>query len=239
MQHASPPSTAHGFLQFLDTPAGMTFQSGFHAQTLPRGHLIATPGRSLDQVFIVRSGRIRIYLADDDRELTLSFLEPGDAFSTHTPTYAATAVASELLVINTQHFARKLASQPEAVPGIMRVLGKLLNGSIDLIESLVFRDASSRLAHFLTRTVLHQGQQDSGRWVVSPFPWSVADLALLLGATRQTVSEAVNQMERDGILERRARRTLIVHDMAELTRRSGISASQASASRQTRTPHPT
>jgi CRP-like cAMP-binding protein len=209
-----------GLLALFDTPAGTEFLAGFQEQSLPRGYLIAAPGRCVDQVFIVQKGRVRVYLADDSRELTLAFLEAGDVFSTHTPAYAATSVASKLLTIETRQFAHKLTTHPDVVSSVMRVLGKLLNGSIEQIESLVFRDVSSRLAHFLLQTVKHQGQQDGQRWLVSPFPWSVVDLALLLGATRQTVSEAINQMERDGVLERRRQRMLIVHDLSALTQRS-------------------
>jgi CRP/FNR family transcriptional regulator, carbon monoxide oxidation system transcription regulator len=238
---AAPPSAAQGFLDFLDSEAGGRFLADFQTVELPRSTLVCTPGDTNDRVLIVRSGRVRVYLADADRELTLAFLEPGDAFSTHTPTYIATVAPTVLHTLPTRRFAAKLAAQPEATPTIMRVLGKLLGGSIELIESLVFRDATSRLAHFLARITRHQGSLVGEQWIV-PFSWSLADLALLLGTTRQTVSEVVNQLEREGVFERRGRRLLIVHDLAALegrgraSNRSKTAGAQASASRRTRPP---
>lgn len=233
---AAPHNAAQGFIGFLDSDAGTRFLADFQTVTLARNTLICAPGDTDNRVLIVRSGRVRVYLADAARELTLAFLEPGDAFSTHTPTYVATVAPTVLHTIDTRRFAAKLAAQPEATPSIMRVLGKLLSGSIELIESLVFRDAASRLAHFLARTVRHQGACVESQWIV-PFSWSLADLALLLGTTRQTVSEIVNQLEREGVIERRGRRMLIVHDLDALEQRSrpsGDAGPQASASRRTR-----
>ncbi len=232
----APRNAAQGFLDFLDGAAGAGFLADFQTVHLARGTLVCTPGDANDRVLIVRSGRVRVYLADADRELTLAFLEPGDAFSTHTPTYIATVAPTVLHTLPTRRFAAKLAAQPEATPTIMRVLGKLLSGSIELIESLVFRDAGSRLAHFLARIARHQGSLVGAQWIV-PFSWSLADLALLLGTTRQTVSEVVNQLEREGVIERRGRRLLIIHDLAALEgrgRASNQAGANTSASRRTR-----
>ena len=61
--------------------------AGFEHRQLAKGFLLATPGSGRDQVFVVHSGRLRVYLVGESRELSLSFLEPGDIYTTHTPTY--------------------------------------------------------------------------------------------------------------------------------------------------------
>lgn len=205
--------------------------AGFTRAHYGRGQLISMPGDAQDRVFIVRSGRVRVYLANDARELTLAFLEPGDIFSTHTPAYVAAVAAASLDCIDTARFAATVAGRPELVPSLMRVLGGLLHASVELIETLVFRDAASRLAHFVARTVRLNGKLDGSTWTV-PFAWTLADLAQLLGTTRQTVSEVVNQWERAQLIERRGRRHWIVRDLAALEALSKT-VPQASASRRT------
>ena len=75
---AAPPSATPGFDPASRFPPG--FLEGFGVRDLPGGYLLATPGQPLDQVFIVRSGRVRVYLASEARELSLSILVPGDVF---------------------------------------------------------------------------------------------------------------------------------------------------------------
>ena len=227
MEPRSRASATRGALDAL--PGWVRVQYG-------RGQLIAMPGDTPDRIFIVRSGRARVYLANDARELTLAFLEPGDIFSTHTPAYVAAVPATSLDCIDTQRFAAALAGRPELVPALMRVLGSLLHASVELIETLVFRDAKSRLAHFLARNVRLHGHAQGASWTV-PFAWTLADLALLLGTTRQTVSEVVNQFERAGLIARSGRRQLIVHDLDALEMHSRP-VPPASASRRTPTPRP-
>ena len=72
------------------------------------GTLLSTPGDARDRVFIVLGGRLRVYLADDERELTLAFLEAGDVYATHTPTFVRTVSACTLLMLDTPRFAELL-----------------------------------------------------------------------------------------------------------------------------------
>lgn len=210
-----PATALPGFLAFLQTEAGRGFLQGFERVSYAKGQLIATPGSSLDRVFIVLSGRVRAYLANDERELTLSFLEPGDIFSTHTPTYLASVGASSIVAMETRRFAERMASQPGLTPFLMRALGKLLNDAIHRIESLSLQDVGARVAGFLAEATRQRGRFDGVVWQV-PLGLSASDIALLLGTTRQTVSFHLSAMARQGILERKGRHGLCVHCLDRL-----------------------
>ncbi|MFO1234668.1 MAG: hypothetical protein U1E47_06280 [Rivihabitans pingtungensis] len=84
----------------------------------------------------------------ETRELSLSFLEPGDIYTTHTPTYVQTVSPCTLWCIHTADFARRLASDPTITPAMMRVLGRLLHNAVTLIDDLAFREVPARLARF-------------------------------------------------------------------------------------------
>lgn len=196
--------------------------AGFELQEFPRDYLLSTPESARDQVFIVRSGRLRVYLAGENRELSLSFLEPGDIYTTHTPTYVETVAPTQLWVMDTKSFARKLACDPGATPVMMRVLGRLLSNAVNLIEDLAFREVPTRLARFLLGLAARRGQAVD-RGCLIPLDLGMEDIASLLGSTRQTVSALINQWEREGILQRQGRRSLLILSLPALEQRSAPS----------------
>lgn len=185
---------------------------GFTRQSLPAGCLLATPGDARDQVLVVESGRLRVYLAGENRSLTLSFLEPGDIYTTHTPTYIESVVPTVIRVMETSGFAHRLCADPKVVGVVMRVLGRLLETSVHLVEDLAFREVPARLARFLLGLADRRGTAVDGGILV-PLELTTEDIASLLGSTRQTVSTLLNQWERDGVLQRQGRRALVVHGL--------------------------
>lgn len=191
--------------------------AGFEARKLAKGHLLSTPDSARDQVFIVRTGRLRVYLAGGSRELSLCFLEPGDIYTTHTPTYVRTVTATTLWMTDTKSFARKLAMDPGATPTLMRVLGRLLANTVDLVADLAFHEVPSRLARFLVGLAQRRGEVSAEGWRV-PMDLSMEEIASLLGSTRQTVSSLINQWEREGLLQREGRRRLFIPSLDALAR---------------------
>jgi len=205
----------HDLLQFLDSDPGQSFRTEFVVRSYVKGQVVSTPGGEVDKVFVVRGGRVRVYLSDGLRELTLAFLEPGDVFTTHTPTFVEAVQPSELMLVDTRRFAALLAQEPMAVSSIMRVLGALLGNTIGVVENLVFRDARQRFTHFLVSVAKRQGSDPSGRCLVQ-LGVTLTEAALLLGSTRQTVSAVLNDMVREGLVERLGRQKLLIHDLIQL-----------------------
>ncbi|MBS1142988.1 MAG: transcriptional regulator, Crp/Fnr family [Proteobacteria bacterium] len=212
-RHASPE---HAAMAHSAAPSGLL--DGFARRELAKGYLLSTPASPHNQVLMVHSGRLRVYLAGDNRELNLSFLEPGDIYTTHTPTYVEAVVASSIWLIDTRTFAQKLATDPSVTPVMMRVMGRLLSNAVGLIEDLAFREVPARLARFLCQLAERRGLRQEHGWLV-PLEFSMQDIASLLGTTRQTVSSLINQWERDGILLRQSRRSLLLPSLESLKAR--------------------
>src|SRR5574343_43230 len=188
---------------------------GFSLRNLAKGCLLSTPADPRNQVLMVHTGRLRVYLAGDNRELNLSFLEPGDIYTTHTPTYVEAVTPSSVWLIETRSFAHRLATDPSVTPAMMRVMGRLLSNAVGLIEDLAFREVPARLARFLHQLAERRGLRQEHGWLV-PLDLSLQDIANLLGTTRQTVSSLVNQWEREGLLQRRSRRSLLLPSLDRL-----------------------
>ena len=181
-----------------------------------RGEVVCRPGDGANLVFEVCSGRLRVHLMDDARELTLAYLEPGDVFSTHTRAWVTAVQRSQLTMLPTATLSAGLARQAPTMVAVMRVLGRLLAGTVDLVEGLAFRGVRERLALLLATQVQRHGRvQADGVWVVAR-PFTLTDIAGMLGLSRQTVSAAFAELEREGIVQRRGRRELRVPDLAQL-----------------------
>jgi CRP-like cAMP-binding protein len=228
----------HGpdFLQFLASAEGAGLAGAFQDRSYRRHQAVYRPGDGLNVVLVVRSGRLRVHLADEVRELTLLYLEAGDVFATHGPAHITAVAPSQLALMPTAQFRGHLAGPSPAVVAIMRVLGRLLARTVEVVEGLVFHEAHERLARLLVALVRRQGRLDAaGVWQV-PLPFTLTDVAMMLGASRQTVSAAFADLERRGVLRKQGRRQLQVFDLHQLERQGRC---EASASRQTAPTHPT
>jgi len=192
---------------------------GFTRRELPSGLLLATPGSARDRVFLVESGRLRIYLAREGRVQTLIYLEPGDIYATHTPTYIETVAPTVLQEVATSEFARRMCDNPATVGRVVRVLGRLLERTVTLVEDLALHDVPSRLARFLVRLAERRGRAGDGGVRIA-LDLGTEDIAGLLGSTRQTVSTLLNQWEREGLIRRDGRRMLTVMSVEQLRQKA-------------------
>jgi CRP-like cAMP-binding protein len=66
------------FTQGESAPRSAELLNEFERRKIPAGYLLATPQQRSNRVFVVGSGRLRVYLEGENRSLTLSFLESGD-----------------------------------------------------------------------------------------------------------------------------------------------------------------
>ena len=197
------------------TPLSAELLREFEYRKIAAGYLLATPQQKQDQVFIVATGRLRVYLVGENRTLTLSFLEPGDIYTTHTPTYVEAVEATALWLMDTAEFSQKLTSDPSATPAIMRVLGRLLSSAVGQLEDLAFRGVPARLARFLIGLAERRGKPtDQG--LLIQIDLNRSEIASLLGSTRQTVSSLLNQWERDGVIQQQGRHALLIQSLEAL-----------------------
>ncbi|UFS68547.1 Crp/Fnr family transcriptional regulator [Geomonas sp. RF6] len=191
------------------------FTKEFKPRRLPRKTIIFSPTDEIDVVFMVKKGRLRVYLAFEDKEFTLAFLEPGDFFSTHTRAFVQSLEDTEILEVSTARFQQKATEIPAISLGMMRILGSLFRSSISIIEGLAFKDVHLRLVDFLVESAVQRGQAVEGGILVE-LGLSTEDIALLVGSTRQTISTFLNGLIKRGIIEKKDRRTLIIRDLEAL-----------------------
>ena len=204
-------------LAFLRQPGLEELASCFQARSYPKKSMIFSPNHAEDLIFIVESGRARLFLAYEDKEFALAILERGDVYSTHTRAQVSALEDTTLLCARTSQVRRHMLTLPEFTGTMVRVLGEVLKHSISIIDDLAFRDVQTRLVRFLRFVATQSGEAQPGGGTLVRLGLTTEQLASLLGATRQTLSTMLNALERDGRVELRGRGVIFIPDLDALT----------------------
>lgn len=174
-----------------------------------KNNLIYSPGHDKDRVFIVRKGRLRLYLAVEDKDFSLAILEPGDIYATHTRAHVETLDDVVLMVMPTRKLHSYMATHPALSKTIISILGELLKQSFSIIDSLVFKDIKQRLTDFFIYEASHNGIPDD-KGITIRLDLTSTQLAAIVGASRQTVSTIVSTMLKDRVLEKKGRNVYLI-----------------------------
>ena len=193
----------------LEKPENRNFLSEFTDIKYPKNNLIYSPGNEKDCVFVVKKGRLRLYLAVEDKEFSLAILEPGDIYATHTRAHVESMEDTTLMVMPTHRLHAYMTTHPALSKTIISILGKLLKQSFSIIDSLVFKDIKQRLIDFFLYEAGHNGIW-SRKGTTIRLDLTTTQLAAIVGASRQTVSTIVSAMLKDGVLVKKERHIYLI-----------------------------
>jgi CRP-like cAMP-binding protein len=196
--------TSINLLDEISQPEFADLIANLIPRTYSKSRMIYAPGHDQNQVFIVKQGRVRIYLSFEDKEFSLATLGPGDIYTTHTRAYVMALDEAELLVMPTEKFFHYILKHPSLSRTIMSILGDLLKQSFSIIDSLVFKDICQRLVDFFVYEALENGQQEKDGILVF-LGLTMEQLAAVVGSSRQTVSTIINDMLNDKVLRKESR----------------------------------
>ena len=165
-----------------------------------------------DRVYVVKKGRVTVL----DRGVAAAVLGPGQVFGTSSFFGAATTdqrvVALEDAVIcdaPAGQLLAEMATQPRLAARMITLLAKQI---FDL-ERTVERTATVPVSQRLADLLLRMARRDGARMEVRAL--AQADLAKMIGASRESVSRLIAAWERDGIL-RGGQRWVEIVDEARL-----------------------
>ena len=174
-----------------------------------------------DVIYLLKEGRVKIYQPlPEEKERTLAVLEPGEIFGEmalfeEAPrgTIAETLDETLLCVIRRRDFGILLRKKPELTMRTTIIVGVKRQSIENLLENLVFRSVSSRLALLLISLAEKEGVRDS-RGITLSIKLSVQKLARLTATDRETTNSVLNEFERLGHTEIRHRRIKVLNQWA-------------------------
>src|SRR3954462_8901903 len=184
-----------------------------------RGDVVFRRGDPGDGLYGVLAGRILITIDSiDGKELILNSHGQGEFFGEiallDQVGRSASGVAgerSELLFVGHDLFRSFLSQRPEAMSRIISVLCARLRRTTDIIEDAAFLNVASRLAKQVI-ALAHGGVPGGQRGGKPPLHISQAELARMLGVSREIVNKQLKIWRASGIVEL-GRRTVLVRDM--------------------------
>ena len=167
---------------------------------LAAGETLFLKGDSGDALFAVRRGTIRISTSTEaGKRLTLNILGPGDVFGEvalldgQPRTADATALeASELLAVRRSDFVALLQRRPNVALRVIELLCARIRWMSERMEESALLPLPVRLARRLVGLA-----EDYG----SEINVSQEELAVFVGASRESVNRQLQDWKNDGLLE--------------------------------------
>lgn len=181
-----------------------------------RGEYIVTQGQTSDVLYVLLTGRARVFMADKrDREVIIASLQPGDHVGEmslidgepHSASVQA-EIMTDTLVLGSRDFLRCLAEYPAMALAAMRELVLRLRFADQKIGSLALMGVYARVASVL----LDSAEVDAHGAKVIPRKVSKQDIAKTVGASREMVSRVMKDFEEQGFLQTLDQGLIRVHE---------------------------
>jgi CRP-like cAMP-binding protein len=120
----------------------------------------------------------------------------------------------EYFTVDKKVFAQLMKSNAEMSSAFMADIGKRLTRAESRLESLIFKDARSRIIDFLKDSLEKRGRQ-VGFEVMFKHSLTQQDIANLTGTSRQTVTSVLNELKKENLIYF-TRKSILVRDVAKL-----------------------
>lgn len=178
-----------------------------------RGEVIYLPSDMGDSVLLLARGRVRIYhVTHEGKQAILGFVEPGElfgelsAFSGSPREEYAEATEKSLVVLMPRQVVRKLMNHhPSVSMKLTGLFGLRLKRMERRLKSLLFRSSRDRLVHLLLELAERYGRHTADGVLIAQ-RISHQDMAAIIGATRETVTITLGELQAEGVLEINRRR---------------------------------
>jgi CRP/FNR family transcriptional regulator len=189
---------------------------------LQRGEQLFAEGDSCKGLYLVASGKIRIFkLSSAGREQVLALEGPGSSFAElpvfdggNYPAAASASEDSELVFISRKDFQNFCREHPDVALKVIAVVGSRLRRLVGIIEELSFTTVRQRLIALILQLAA-AGGTPSKEGIRLELTKSHQDFAAELGTVRELVSRNLSRLQAEGFLEVEGRK-LVVKDFAGL-----------------------
>ncbi len=202
----------HVVLETLQTEGGPKLRKMKVGQLVYGVNLMDETGEA---ILMVASGRYRCFASHEGKELTLFTLGPGDAVPLQPEMVVEVRKEGEATVIPRATFRRLTRDHPEFGMCILPAVEKMLNRSLTMVGEMAFRSVRYRLIRYLCDMAEHDGRQTSAGVVIDAAPHG-DDLAMAIGAARQSVSTVLAELIRTGDVQRPTPRTFVIPNIESL-----------------------
>jgi CRP/FNR family cyclic AMP-dependent transcriptional regulator len=211
---ATQTGIAAGFLDGLTAEEVGALSAHARVLSFSKNAVIINEGDSSDSIFIVASGRVKVFLHSGNKEVVLNVHGPGEYFGElvldEGPRSAsvATLEASKFYVITKADFREFLSAHPEFAMKLVNRLMHRVRALTENVRNLALLDVYGRVARLLLELAVEQ----EGRLVITE-KLTQKDIADRVGASREMVSRVFKELVAGGYIVLKDRRIEINKDL--------------------------
>lgn len=192
------------------------------ARLYRRGELLFSQSQPVTALFILKSGRVRIFrVAEDGKALTMAILEPGAVFGEMIlvgqrmyDTYAEAIEDASVCQLTVNEVERYLLSDPRIAIRISRLLGQQVVRLEERLTDLTLRPLTAQVAATLLKLGDAAAERRFGHG--KTIHLTHEQLAGLLGASREATSKIMSDLAARRAI-RQGRGRIIIQDRSILT----------------------
>jgi CRP/FNR family transcriptional regulator, global nitrogen regulator len=189
----------------------------------PRDTIFA-PGDPDGQLYFLLEGTLRLYkIYGEYKEATVALLKDGGVFgelsldeAPYQNAFAEALTDARVVRVRKSTLNEIIKRRPEFAMKLFFAFAERLRQSDEVIESLLDRGVSARLATLLLNLGDRFGESD-GSDTVLKVRLTHQDLANMIVSTREAVSKVMSEFQRDGLIEVRNRRISVTPQLAEMS----------------------
>lgn len=191
-----------------------------YTRKVSKNELLFRVGEKDDMLYIISSGRIRIYqLNESGREQTIRILNPGDftgevaifQSDRRHHSYAVAALDTTVCMIRKADLDNHLDNYPEITRRILADVTQRLQVSEKQTTQVGIENVASRIVAFLADYVV-----DENNHTFVDLPMTRKDLASYLGTTPETISRKFSALEEQDLIRQHAKNRIEIMDLDEL-----------------------
>ena len=191
---------------------------------------IFTPGDPDDQLYFLLSGTVRLYkIYGDYKEATTALLRDTGVFGRLSlvegrwqDVFAEALTEVRVAGVQKATLTEVMKRRPEFAMKLFSSFSERLRQSDEVIESLLHREVSARLATLLLNLAERFGEENGSGTILS-VRLTHQELANMIASTREAVSKVMSEFQREGSIEVQNRRIVLVNKEAIAERASGPS----------------
>lgn len=171
-------------------------------RTFPKNTVVVREGDRTDSLYIIVSGRVKIYVSDEGKEIVLGESGPGEYFGEMVldegPRSASvmTLEPTQFLVVAKEDFTEFVANSPQFALHLILKLIKRVRALTSDVKTLGLMDVYGRVA----RMLLDLAAERDGVLVIQERP-KPQEIAARVGASREMVNNILRDLAEGGYIE--------------------------------------
>lgn len=176
-------------------------------ESIDKGASIALEGEGEKSIYFLKKGSVKIVNADTDTVKyivkkgnifgELALYDPEDSEKER----AYALEDSIICYIEADRMERIMEKHKSLKNGVLKVYGLRIKKLERRLEDLLYKDSSTRIKEFVFEYIDEFGEAEEGSEKIAKNLLSHVDIANLTNTSRQTVSNNLSAMRKDGIID--------------------------------------